>query len=133
MDPPPVGRTISALARDADVNVETIRYYERIGLLRQPKKPSRGWRRYDESALHRIAFIKRAQRLGFTLADVEELIGLRSSNSARVAEKATVKIALIDEEIRDLQAMRSVLTNLVDVCPGDVELPLSNRTRFQLV
>jgi MerR family mercuric resistance operon transcriptional regulator len=119
------GRTISDLARDADVNVETIRYYERIGLLRQPPKPARGWRRYEDSALHRILFVKRAQHLGFTLAEIQELLGLRTSNSprtcARVAKKTSVKLELIDEKIRDLKAMRSVLADLVSSCPGDAD------------
>jgi Hg(II)-responsive transcriptional regulator len=119
------GRTISDLARDAGVNVETVRYYERIGLLRQPAKPGRGWRRYDEAALRRLMFVKRAQQLGFTLAEIEELLGLRTSTSpracARVAKKAVRKLELIDEKIRDLQAIRSVLADLVAACPGDAD------------
>ncbi len=66
--------SISQLAQNAGVNVETVRYYERIGLVQKPRKPSRGWRQYDSQALRRIRFIKRTQELGFTLAEVKELL-----------------------------------------------------------
>jgi MerR family mercuric resistance operon transcriptional regulator len=115
--------TIGDLAREADVNVETIRYYETLGLLRQPSKPTRGWRRYGAEAAQRLRFIKRAQRLGFTLADIKALLGLRASESSRtcanVARRATEKLAEIDGRIRDLQAMRLVLVELAGACPGE--------------
>lgn len=115
--------TISGLAQDAGVNVETIRYYERIGMLRQPRKPLQGWRRYDETALRRIRFIKRSQQLGFTLAEVKELLGLRASASAatckRVSKKAGDKIVEIDDKVRDLMAVRDVLADLAGSCPED--------------
>ena len=114
--------TISRLARDAGVNVETIRYYERVGLLRQPRKPAEGWRRYDEESLLRIRFIKRGQQLGFSLAEVKVLLGLRGSDSprtcARVSQRAIEKLAEIDAKIRDLQAMRDVLAGLTETCAG---------------
>jgi Hg(II)-responsive transcriptional regulator len=115
--------TISELARDAGVNVETVRYYERIGLLRQPRKPGRGWRRYDELGLRRIRFIKRAQELGFTLAEVKELLSLRSSTNSRTCErvsrKARTKLDEIEGKIRDLLAMKLALTELAAACPQD--------------
>lgn len=117
------GMTISELARDAAVGVETIRYYERIGLLRQPRKPARGWRRYDADALRRVRFIKRAQELGFTLAEIEQIMALRGSNSprtcARVSAKALAKIEQIDAKIEDLLAMKAILTDLASACPED--------------
>jgi len=115
--------SISQLARDAGVNLETIRYYERIGMLRQPRKPSRGWRQYDEDALRRIQFIKRCQELGFTLAEVRELLELRSSKSPRtckrVRTKAANKLEQIDGKIRDLVAVRKALSELAQACPED--------------
>jgi Hg(II)-responsive transcriptional regulator len=115
--------SISELAHDAGVNVETVRYYERIGLLRQPRKPGRGWRRYDQGSLRRIRFIKRAQELGFTLAEVKELLSLRSSTNPRTCErvsrKARSKVDEIDAKVRDLLAMKQALTELAAACPRD--------------
>ena len=115
--------TISQLARDAGVNVETIRYYERIGLLRQPRKPARGWRRYDEGARRRLRFVRRAQRLGFTLDEIKQLLSLRESASSRtcdrVSRKAKAKLEEIEARIRDLQAMREVLERLAAACPKE--------------
>jgi MerR family mercuric resistance operon transcriptional regulator len=115
--------TISQLAHDAGVNVETVRYYERIGLLRQPRKPSRGWRQYDREALRRIRFIKRGQELGFTLVEIQELLTLRGSSSPRtcesVSKKAGTKIEQIEAKVADLLAMRDVLAGLAAACPED--------------
>jgi len=115
--------TIGDLARQADVNVETIRYYESIGLLRQPSKPARGWRRYGSEAVLRLRFVRRAQQLGFALAEIKTLLKLRASDNPRtcssVAKKADQKLAEIDEKIRDLQGMRKVLVALAEACPGD--------------
>ncbi len=115
--------TIGDLARQADVNVETIRYYESIGLLRQPAKPARGWRRYGPDAAQRLRFIKRAQQLGFALAEIKTLLRLRASDNPRtcanVARRAQGKLSEIDAKIRDLQAMRTVLVELADACPGE--------------
>lgn len=115
--------TIGDLAREADVNIETIRYYESIGLLRQPAKPARGWRRYNADAARRLRFIKRGQQLGFALAEIKALLGLRTSESSRacasVAIRAKAKLAEIDAGIRDLQAMRLVLLDLANACPGE--------------
>lgn len=115
--------TISELARDAGVNVETVRYYERIGLLRQPRKLGRGWRRYDQDSLRRIRFIKRSQELGFTLAEVNELLSLRASKSPRTCERvgrtALAKVDEIDAKLQDLLAMKQVLMELAATCPLD--------------
>ena len=117
------GSTISALAREAGVNVETIRYYERIGLLPRPAKPAGGRRRYGEDAARRLAFVKRAQQLGFTLAEIRELLSLRQSISpgacARVSKKAAAKLEQIQAKIRDLEAMCAVLAELQATCPGE--------------
>jgi len=116
------GRTISSLAREAGVNVETVRYYERRGLIRQPRRPLSGWRRYDNAALRTIRFVKRAQQLGFTLEQIEDLLTLKKSTSeracARVRGRAQAKLEEIDDKIRDLMAMREVLAELASACPG---------------
>ena len=115
--------TIGDLAREADVNVETIRYYESIGLIRQPAKPARGWRRYGEDAVARLRFIKRSQQLGFTLAEIKTLLRMRVSDNPRtcssVAKRAAEKVDEIDAKIHDLQRMRGVLAELAEACPGE--------------
>ncbi len=115
--------TIGALARDVGVNVETVRYYESIGLLRQPPKPPRGWRRYGPDAVVRLRFIKRAQQLGFSLEEIRTLLRLRTSASPRtcatVARRAKKKLEEIDQKIQDLQSIRLVLVELADACPGE--------------
>jgi MerR family mercuric resistance operon transcriptional regulator len=116
------GRTIGELARDAGVHVETVRYYERRGLLKQPRRAT-GWRRYDEDALRLLHFVKRAQELGFTLAEVHELLSLRASKStrtcARVRAAAEAKLVDVDAKMRDLDAIRRTLTKLARACPTD--------------
>ena len=115
--------TISGLAEAANVNVETIRYYERRGLIKQPRKPGQGWRRYDDQALRTVQFVKRAQALGFSLDDIEMLLRLRTTESprtcARVAAKARDKIAEVDAKMRDLAAIREVLVAVADACPAE--------------
>ena len=115
--------TIGALAKAASVNIETIRYYERRGLVAQPDKPVRGRRRYGGRALRTVRFVKRAQALGFSLDDIETLLRMRSAQSrrtcARVVSKARDKIAEIDGKLRDLRAIREVLVAVADQCPAD--------------
>jgi MerR family mercuric resistance operon transcriptional regulator len=115
--------TIGDLAREADVNVETIRYYESMGLVRQPPKPPRGWRRYGPQEAQRLRFIKRAQQLGFSLAEIRALLRLRASDNPRtcasVARRAREKVGEIDAKIRGLQAMRGALVELAHVCSGE--------------
>ncbi|MBI5517400.1 MAG: MerR family transcriptional regulator [Deltaproteobacteria bacterium] len=119
MDP---GRTIGQLARDAGVNVETVRYYERRGLLCRPRRAS-GWRRYDDDHLRTLRFIRRAQGLGFSLAEVEGLLALRSSSSprvcARVRAAAEARVADVEARLRDLEALRRALLEVVQRCPAD--------------
>ncbi|GAC1529039.1 MAG: Hg(II)-responsive transcriptional regulator [Polyangiales bacterium] len=122
VDMEPSTRTIGALARDAGVHVETVRYYERRGLLKQPRRGA-GWRRYDEAALHALQFVKRAQELGFSLDEVADLLSLRSSSSERtcmrVRARAEAKLADIDAKLRDLASMRATLERLTRACPSD--------------
>lgn len=116
------GRTIGKLAHEAGIHVETVRYYEQRGLLKQPRR-ARGWRRYDDEALRVLRFVKRAQELGFSLDQVHELLSLRASKSprtcARVRTAAETKLADVEEKIRDLEAIRATLRELSNACPCD--------------
>jgi MerR family mercuric resistance operon transcriptional regulator len=109
--------TIGKLAEQAGVNVETIRYYQRRGLLDEPKKPLGGYRRYPSDTAKRVRFIKRAQGLGFTLEEVVGLLRLDAVGAcAETRELATHKLALIDEKLAGLRTMRDDLSALVAKC-----------------
>lgn len=109
--------TIGGVAKLAGVNVETIRYYQRRGLLAEPDKPHMGYRRYPADIVKHIRFIKRAQALGFTLNEVAALLRLEE---ARVCVKtralAVRKIDVIDQKLTGLTAMREALARLVQQC-----------------
>ena len=109
--------TIGRLAETAGVNVETVRYYERRGLLEQPPRPGQGYRQYSDADVWRLQFIRRGKDLGFTLAEIAELLGPegeRSSEAIRAAAKA--KIDLVDQRVRELGETRARLEQLADVC-----------------
>jgi len=109
--------TIGKLAESAGVNVETCRYYQRRGLLDQPKKPLGGYRHYPPDTAKRVRFIKRAQALGFTLEEVAGLLRLDvASACAETRELAAHKLALIEEKLAELTAMRKGLAALVSEC-----------------
>ena len=109
--------TIGRLADEAGVNVETIRYYQRRGLMVTPAKPMGGQRRYDSSAIRRVRFIKRAQMLGFTLEDVGSLLALDEARACAETRKlAAHKLQVIDDKLVALRAMRRALTALVAQC-----------------
>lgn len=108
--------TISRIASMAGTGVETIRYYQRIGLIEEPAKPASGYRVYNESVLARLKFIQRAKELGFTLAEIQELLSLDSSACAQTQELAQRKQEIIQRKITDLQAMASVLDELLKAC-----------------
>ena len=115
-------RTIGQLARDAGVNVETIRYYERIGLIRQPDAPVEGWRTYDDTTLRVIRFVKRAQALGLGLDDARALLALRSDpagDCASVREVALAKLGEIEAKICELTSLRDALQSVAEMCPGE--------------
>jgi MerR family transcriptional regulator, copper efflux regulator len=116
------GLTIGRLAKAAGVGVPTVRFYERRGLLPEARRRPSGYRNYDQSAVLRIRFIRHAQELGFSLSEVEELLGLRMDpgrSCADVRVRAEAKIADIDSKMASLQRMRKVLDELVATCPGD--------------
>lgn len=106
--------TIGRLAKAAGVNVETVRYYQRRGLIDEPTKPPGGHRRYPAQALQQIAFIRRAQQLGFSLAEVKDLLefsdGKSTAKTRVIAEK---KVASLDLHIDHLTKMRSRLKELI--------------------
>ena len=109
--------TIGKLARLAKVNIETIRYYQRRGLLAEPKKPYMGYRRYPADIVKHIRFIKRAQALGFTLNEVTILMGLDAARACgKTRALAVNKINAIDEKLTGLTIMRRALTSLVRQC-----------------
>jgi MerR family copper efflux transcriptional regulator len=111
--------TIGTLAKEAGVNVETVRYYERRGLIDQPLKPHGGFRRYPSELVGRIHFIKRAKELGFTLQEISELLVLRvdpAKTCEDVRHQAEDKITNITEKISTLQRMKETLLGLVDAC-----------------
>ncbi len=122
------GITIGALADLAGVNVETIRFYQRKGLMPEPEKPYGSIRRYGDAELARVRFIKAAQRLGFSLDEVADLLrledGTRCGEARQLAEH---KLADVRQKLSDLQRIESVLTALVARCSavrGRVNCPL---------
>ena len=109
--------TIGKLAQHAGVNIETIRYYQRRGLLDEPDKPLGGYRRYPASAVTRVRFIKRAQQLGFTLEEIKGLLLLEDGQNCRKTRLlAERKLALIEERLHDLVRMRGTLKGLIAEC-----------------
>ena len=110
---------IGQLAQRAGVNIDTIRFYERQGILPEPPRRESGYRDYPPETVGLIRFIKRAQELGFTLREARELLNLRSvprGICGDVLKHARSKVAQIDEKIRDLQAMRDALSKLIADC-----------------
>ncbi|BCN39788.1 MAG: Hg(II)-responsive transcriptional regulator [Alicycliphilus sp.] len=109
--------TIGSLADEAGVNVETIRYYQRRGLMPEPDKPAQGYRRYDATTVKRVRFIKRAQALGFTLEEIGGLLKLDEAHAcAETRELASHKLQTIETKLADLVAMRKALTALLCQC-----------------
>lgn len=109
--------TIGRVAKLAGVNVETIRYYQRRGLLAEPDKPHMGYRRYPPDIMKHIRFIKRAQALGFTLEEIAELLRLEETRAcAETRALAAHKMQLIDRKLKDLTSIRKALVGLVQQC-----------------
>jgi Hg(II)-responsive transcriptional regulator len=107
------------LAALAGVNIQTIRYYERRGLLKEPPRRASGYREYPRETVRIVRFVKRAQELGFTLEEITELLELREGDGMKCAEvraRATSKIDDIEKKLRDLRAMKRALEVLVASC-----------------
>lgn len=113
------GMQIGELAERADVNVQTVRYYERRGLLPEPDRKPSGYRVYGEEDVHRLRFILQAKALGFTLTEIDELLALRVDprrTAEDVRQRAEEKIADVETKIRDLRRIRRALSQLVERC-----------------
>ena len=113
--------TIGQLAKKAQVNVETVRYYERRGLIPKPPRRNSGYRQYSQDIVARIEFIKRAKELGFSLKEILELLYLRvnpNTTCVDVKKRAEAKIVDAEEKIRALQSIKKALTKLVALCSG---------------
>lgn len=112
--------TIGSLAKVTDVNVETVRYYQRRGLVGEPPKPLGGIRRYNEVHAGRLRFIKQAQTLGFSLNEVADLLALEDGCHCREAERlGAEKLALVRERIAQLRRVEKALAGMVDQCRGN--------------
>lgn len=131
--------TIAALARSAGVGVETIRYYQRRGLLKTPERPANGAhggrvRRYSENDVRRLRFIRSAQTAGFTLAQINELLALDATDDrARVRELAREQIANLDTRIAELDRARASLRQLAEECGSGATGPCPILASFEHV
>jgi len=113
--------TIGQVAKRAGIGVETVRYYERQGLLEKPSRRASGYRQYEPRVVDRLGFIRQAKDLGFTLREIKQLLELRldpSSNCADVKQRADAKVDQIDAKIDTLQRMRRALVKLTKACNG---------------
>lgn len=120
------GLRVGEVAKQAGVNLQTIHYYERRGLLPKPPRTGSNYRAYPEDAVLRVRFIKRTQELGFSLQDIKELLSLRAAPRAKCAEvlsRAKAKVQDIDEKITTPRRMRTALSKLMEECEG--ALPVS--------
>ena len=115
------GLTIGRVARDARVAIDTVRYYEREGLLEKPARTSSGYRQYSADAVARLRFIRQAKELGFSLNEVRELLALRVGarrSCGEVKARAERKIADVDRRVAQLKRVRKALSTLADACRG---------------
>ena len=114
--------TIGKLAHAVGIPVQTVRYYERRGLLAEPRRARSGYRLYDNEALRRLRFIRQAQSLGFSLSEIEELLSLKvqpGKTCADIRQRAREKIVDVENRIAELQRIRLALSRLAAECSGD--------------
>lgn len=112
---------IGKVAQLSEVGIETIRFYEREGLIPAPPRRASGYRQYPFATIHRVRFIKRAKALGFTLAEIKELLGLSvgpKTTCTEVKRRALDKVREVDAKIADLRKIKAALTRLTDQCRG---------------
>ncbi|KXJ50655.1 MAG: MerR family transcriptional regulator [Thalassospira sp. Nap_22] len=114
-----MAQTISKVAKTLAINVETIRFYERRGLIEQPAKPEVGYRHYPNDTINRIRFIKRSQELGFTLNEIANLLNLNDSPCGQVQELAEHKLAAVKEKMVDLRRLEKALNALLAQCQSN--------------
>lgn len=113
--------TIGQVAHHAGVGIETIRFYEREGLLEEPPRRTSGYRQYPEQVIRRIHFIKRAQQLGFSLKEISELLALRvdgHTSCEEVKQRTKTKIDEVERKLVELQRMRQALLHVSALCTG---------------
>jgi len=113
--------TIGKLAKRGGVSIQTIRYYERRGLIPRPRRASSGYRLYDAGAVKRLGFVRKAQLLGFSLQEIDELLSLRIRRGATcsdIRQKARQKIATVEDKISELIRIRNALAGLATACRG---------------
>jgi MerR family mercuric resistance operon transcriptional regulator len=113
--------TIGKLANRAGVGVETIRFYERRGLIPEPPRRSSGYREYTEEMVPRLSFIRKAKELGFTLKEIDDLLTLRvdpTTTCGDVKRRAEAKIRDIEDKVRLLERMKAALQRLAALCQG---------------
>jgi len=115
--------TISKLAQAAAVNIETIRYYQRIGLINEPTKPAQGYRKYSSTVVQQVLFIKRAQQLGFSLNEINELLSIGDGHCKDVRHRAEIKRDKIATQINDLQQLQKNLDELIKACHNGKDNP----------
>ncbi|WP_417387499.1 heavy metal-responsive transcriptional regulator [Gimesia sp.] len=116
--------TIGQVSKESGVGIETVRFYEREGLIPKPDRSASGYRQFDETTIDRLHFIQRAKELGFTLGEIKELFDLRvdpTTSCADVKNKADAKVADIDGKIRSLQRMKKALVRLTKACGENVK------------
>lgn len=116
-----LGFTIGKLAKACGVKTDTVRYYERLGLLALPERTESGYRKYNQESINRLNFVRRAQALGFTLEEIMELLELSEKSEADcgdIRECAGQKIKEIEKKILDLKRMKKGLAELSEYCPG---------------
>ena len=121
MNTPSSSFTIGAVAKRVGVAIDTIRFYEREGLLPEPLRRASGYRSYGEGTVAQLRFIRRAKHLGFTLEEIRELLALstdRQRGVKAVKKRAQQRLAAIEQRIVDLQRVRDGLAQLVESCPG---------------
>ncbi|MEO7936000.1 MAG: MerR family transcriptional regulator [Dokdonella sp.] len=111
---------IGQLASAAGVGIDTVRYYERSGLLKPAARSASGYRKYGKGELDRLNFIRRAQHLGFSLSEISELLAISSRGDiAAMYQAAKVRLDDIDKRIAELHLVRDALSNLMSGCPRE--------------
>jgi len=113
--------TIGKLAKKTEVGIDTIRYYERRGLIPEPRRRESGYRQYSDEMIKHIIFIRHAKDLGFSLKEIQELLSLKLDSKrpcSKVKNKAESKIADIEGKIKNLQRMKNALVKLTKACKG---------------
>lgn len=116
--------TIGKLARQASVGIDTVRYYEREGLLPEARRSETGYRLYSTEVVDRLRFIRRAKNLGFSLEEIAELLQLNAAKGSRASVKRLAKqrLHVLDQKIREMSAIRDALAGLVQQCSGQGSL-----------